>query len=139
MDLTCVTVDSQDPAELARFWSAALRWDDPVVAAGGASATCFDPVGGPYLEFVRVSEPKQSKNRLHLGCQVHSLDEFDAEFDRLVALGASLEWREVFGPAVDPHYRNWVLSDPEGNEFCLGGGQWPAGEDTPAEVPIERP
>jgi hypothetical protein len=92
-----------------------------------------------YLEFIRVPEPKSGKNRLHLGCNVVSISEYDAEFQRLVELGATMAWQEVFGADVDDHYRNWVLLDPEGNEFCFGGGAWPEGVAMPSEVPIQRP
>jgi catechol 2,3-dioxygenase-like lactoylglutathione lyase family enzyme len=136
MHLQCVTVDCADPERLAAFWSAALGWDAPMAPGDGSAATCRPPAGGPYLEFVRVPEPKAGKNRLHLGCNVGSLDRYDAELDRLVALGATVAWKEVFPPAVGGRYRNWILRDPEGNEFCLGGGTWPHGVPMLAEVPI---
>ena len=40
------------------------------------------------------------------------------EIARLIELGASVAWEEEF--AVGWPYRNVVLRDPEGNEFCLG-------------------
>ena len=138
MDLVCVTVDCESPVRLATFWSEALGWPEPEVAAGGAGAACRPLDGGPFLEFIRVPEGKTAKNRLHLGCNAGPIDRFDAEFDRLVSLGARLAWKEVFGPEVDAHYRNWVLLDPEGNEFCFGGGSWPSGAAIPTEVSIER-
>lgn len=138
MDLVCITVDSVVPVELARFWSAALGGAEPKLGPGGNMATCDLPAAGLFLEFVRVPDPKMTKNRLHFGCSAGSLDRFDAEFERLVGLGASLAWKEVFPPAVAVHFRNWVLADPEGNEFCLGGGTLPRGVALPSEVPIER-
>lgn len=135
MDLVCVTVDCSNPEQLAGFWSAALGWAPPRVAPTGGGATCRPWGGGLYLEFVRVPEPKVTKNRLHFGCNVGTLDYYEGEFDRLVALGASLAWKEVFPPAVDPHYRNWILLDPEGNEFCLGGGVWPQNVPVFTDVP----
>jgi hypothetical protein len=137
--IVCVTIDSHDPAALAEFWNAALRWGGVAAAPDGGGAVCGPSDGGIYLEFVRVPETKTVKNRLHLGCSVESIDEFDIEFERLQSLGAELAWREDFGADVDAHYRNWVLRDPEGNEFCLGGGAWPEGVDTPSEVPIDYP
>ena len=53
-----------------------------------------------------------------------------------MGLGASLAWKELFGPEVEDHYRNWILLDPEGNEFCFGGGAWPKGVAMATEVPI---
>ena len=123
---------------MADFWSNALGWAAPHLSADGGGATCRSHEGGPYLEFVRVPEPKTTKNRLHLGCNAGSIDRFDTEFDRLVSLGASLAWKEVFPPEVDDQYRNWVLLDPENNEFCLGGGTWPPHVPMPTEVPISH-
>jgi hypothetical protein len=36
---------------------------------------------------------------------------------------ATLAWEESFPPAVAARYRNIVLRDPGGNEFCVGGGR----------------
>ena len=83
---------------------------------------CGPPAGGVYLEFVRVPEGKVVKNRVHLGCSVPTITDLDPEIARLVALGATIGWEEDFPPAVAASYRNVVLRDVEGNEFCLGGG-----------------
>ncbi len=139
MDIVCVTIDCREPATVAEFWNAALLWGGVAVMSDGGGAVCGPDDGGMYLEFVRVPEAKSVKNRLHLGCNVGPIEDFDAEFDRLVSLGAELAWREDFGEDVDAHYRNWVLRDPEGNEFCLGGGSWPEGVESPSEVPTTRP
>ena len=79
--------------------------------------------GGTYLEFIRVPEGKTGKNRLHLGCAVETFDELDAEIARLQALGATIAWEEVLPPEIAARYRNVILRDPEGNEFCLGAGE----------------
>jgi catechol 2,3-dioxygenase-like lactoylglutathione lyase family enzyme len=106
--LTCVTFDCADPERVASFWAEALGWrkDHHCVRP---------PDGGPYLEFCPVPEGKTVKNRLHLGLSVRDLD---PEIDRLVALGASVAWEEEFPETWT--YRNVVLRDVEGNEFCLG-------------------
>ena len=106
-------MDCRSPGALAAFWSEALSWD--VAHGGDDGAYCRPPSGGPGLEFIRVEEPKVTKNRLHLGTRT---DDIDREVDRLLALGATIAWEEDF-PAGWP-YRNVVLRDPEGNEFCLG-------------------
>ena len=137
MELVCVTIDCADPGSLAVFWSGALGWPSPWIAPDGGGAICGPEGGGPYLEFVRVPEVKTIKNRLHLGCTAGAIEEYDAEFTRLVDLGASLAWKEVFPPEVEGAYRNWVLLDPEGNEFCLGGGTWPEGVPMTSEVPVD--
>jgi predicted enzyme related to lactoylglutathione lyase len=114
VEVTCVTVDCADPRRAVDFWAGALGWQ--VVHAGADGAYCAPADGGGLgLEFVRVAEPKVAKNRVHLGTRT---DDIDGEVARLVALGATVAWEEEF-PAGWP-YRNVVLRDPEGNEFCLG-------------------
>ena len=125
MRITCVTVDCHDPAAVARFWSEALRWDDVEVSESGNGASCRPPSGGPYLEFIRVPEGKTVKNRLHLGCNAGTLDELSDEIARLESLGATIAWEEEFPPEIAARYRNVILYDVEGNEFCLGGGESP--------------
>ncbi len=123
--ITCVTADARDPAAVAEFWNEALGWGGVAVHAreDGAGAICGPPGGGIYLEFVKVPEEKVIKNRMHLGCTAGSLAELETELERLMALGATVAWEEEFEPAVAENYRNLVLRDIEGNEFCLGGGQ----------------
>jgi hypothetical protein len=62
---------------------------------------------------------------VHLGCSVAGLGQLDAEIERLEALGATVAWEEEFPPPVAASYRNVVLRDVEGNEFCLGAGSLP--------------
>lgn len=125
MHITCVTVDCADPASVAAFWNEALGWGGVSVADDGGGAICGPPGGGTYLEFIRVPESKTVKNRLHLGCGGGTLSELEAEIDRLLGLGATIAWEEDFPAEVADVYRNLVLRDPEGNEFCLGGGEHP--------------
>ena len=61
-----------------------------------------------------MPEPKTVKNRVHLG--THAVADLDAEIARLCGLGATVAWEED----LPPGFRNVVLRDPEGNEFCLG-------------------
>lgn len=126
MHITCVTVDCHGPAAVAQFWSEALGWGDVSVSESGHGATCRSPEGGPYLEFIRVPEGKTVKNRLHLGCNAGTLDELSDEIARLQTLGATIAWEEEFPPDIAARYRNVILYDVEGNEFCLGGGETPA-------------
>ena len=125
MDITCVTVDCHDPAKVANFWNEALGWDGVVAAPDGRGAICHPPGGGMYLEFIRVPESKTVKNRLHIGCNAGSLEDLDPEIERLQLLGATVAWEEEFPVDVAAQYRNVVLCDPEGNEFCLGAGAFP--------------
>ncbi|MCX4394696.1 MULTISPECIES: VOC family protein [unclassified Streptomyces] len=80
--------------------------DDPYDKDSGAG------LGRRFL-FQRVPEAKTVKNRLHL--DVHAGPERrEAEVERLVGLGATVlrEVAEQGGTWV-------VLTDPEGNEFCV--------------------
>jgi hypothetical protein len=122
MEIICVTIDCHDPGRVAAFWNDALHWGGVAVADDGSGALCGPPAGGSYLEFVRVPEQKERKNRVHLGCSAGALGDLDGEIARLEALGATVAWEEEFAPAVAAVYRNVVLRDPEGNEFCLSGG-----------------
>jgi hypothetical protein len=124
MEITCITVDCADPERVANFWNEALDWGGVAAVDGGA--VCGPPEGGVYLEFVVVPEPKTAKNRVHLGCSGGTLEELDATIDRLLALGGSIAWEEDFPADVAAQYRNVILRDPEGNEFCLGGGEYPS-------------
>jgi hypothetical protein len=69
-----------------------------------------------------VTQAKTVKNRLHLGLHAGTLTELEAEITRLVGLGASIAWEEEFPPDIAARFRDVILRDPEGNEFCLGGG-----------------
>ena len=125
VEITCVTIDCHDPGVVATFWNDALCWGGAAVASDGSGSICGPVEGGVYLEFVRVPEDKIVKNRVHLGCTAGSLEELHAEVARLTRLGATVAWEEEFPPEVAARYRNLVLRDPEGNEFCLGAGSFP--------------
>ncbi|MBY8869015.1 MULTISPECIES: VOC family protein [Streptomyces] len=142
-----LVIDSADPHAQADFWAAALHYEvednsafiERLVELGalpGEATVEFhgrpafrDLIGvrhpdDPYdlergtglgrrLLFQRVPEPKSGKNRLHL--DLHPGEDRRArEVERLEALGASV-LRHVKEPAGE-----WtVLTDPEGNEFCV--------------------
>ncbi|KAB1144113.1 hypothetical protein F7R91_22385 [Streptomyces luteolifulvus] len=142
-----LVVDSADPHAQADFWAAALHYvaeDNSALverllelgALPGAATVEFhgraafrdliavrhpdDPYDkdsgtglGRRLLFQRVPEPKTVKNRLHL--DLHPGEgRREAEVERLRALGAGV-LRRVKEPAGE-----WVvMTDPEGNEFCV--------------------
>ena len=110
--IAAVAVDCADPRAMARFWGQAMDWT--LHEADEEHAVLRSSKGvGPYLEFLRTSDPKSGKNRLHLDLRPYPGDDAAAEVDRLRALGAV--------PAdVGQGDVPWtVLADPEGNEFCL--------------------
>ena len=115
--LVHLVVAAADPPGLARFWSAALGWE---VGAEKPSEAVVWPHGYDYpdpgalpLVFAGVPELKAAKNRVHLDLASASVDHQAAEVDRLLGLGAA---RADIGQREVP----WVvLTDPEGNEFCV--------------------
>lgn len=129
-----ITVDCDDADRMASFWSTALgyevepppagylSWEDflrandlPLPPSGSISAI-VDPDGvGPRVLFLRVPESKSVKNRLHFDIRSDRTEDGKrARIDELTAAGAT-EIRRV-----DEHGGWWmVMSDPEGNEFCV--------------------
>ena len=106
-----VVIDGHDVARLAAFWAAItggtrrVRSDDWATVSPRATE-------GLVLAFQRVSEAKSVKNRVHLDIDS---DDLEADTARAVELGAIAK-----GPiVVDEQGRFQVLTDPEGNEFCL--------------------
>jgi predicted enzyme related to lactoylglutathione lyase len=115
--VAAIVVDALDPPALARFWAAAAGWQ--VLHASPDAAGLRAPDGtGPYLEFVRTTEPHTYKNRWHLDVAGYRDDDQAAEVERLLALGAT--HADVGQSAAKPGEVTWVvLADPEGNEFCV--------------------
>jgi hypothetical protein len=104
-------VDAKDPVALGRWWQQALGW---VVVDEAPDLFEIRPTPDqlPGLLFVRVPDAKVIKNRLHLDFRP---EDQEFEVDRLLGLGAV---RVDIGQGD----RSWiVLSDPEGNEFCVLG------------------
>ncbi|MGQ0433721.1 MAG: VOC family protein [Microthrixaceae bacterium] len=112
-----LVLDCADPERLAAFWAPALGYVN-LGTAGSYVALFPNGASGPKLLLQRVAEPKTVKNRMHVDIEVADIH---AEADRLVALGAT---RVSEGPCAE-HGSTWLLmSDPEGNEFCIcDGGQ----------------
>jgi catechol-2,3-dioxygenase len=102
-----IVVDSQDPARLSRWWAEVLGYK---VIFEQSDEVTIGSDGSPSLIFVPVPEHKSTKNRLHIDLNP---DDQDAEVERLLDMGA----RHIdVGQGEQP----WVvLSDPEGNEFCV--------------------
>lgn len=106
-----VTVDCDDPESLAQWWADAAGGDVVVLAPGEFVLVARHK--GPALGFQRVDDPTPGKNRVHLD---FSADDVDLEVGRLVDLGAAVVSRH----SVDGGFRWVVLTDPEGNAFCVG-------------------
>jgi hypothetical protein len=115
-----VVIDADHPANLARFWAAAIDgyairpYDDEEIArlATFGLTPETDPSvmvdgPGPILCFQLMTGPRPPRNRLHLDLAHRDRP---AEVTRLMALGAT-HMREGDGYTV--------LYDPEGNQFCV--------------------
>ncbi|HZB33130.1 MAG TPA: VOC family protein [Streptosporangiaceae bacterium] len=138
-----ITFDCADPSALAAFWAEALgyqvqdppmgfeSWEQALEAMGvpperrNDASAVVDPKGaGPRLFFQRVPEPKRAKNRVHLDVRAAPGLDGDARMaaleeaaERLVSHGATrLRRHEPEPPLGAGHI---VMTDPEGNEFCL--------------------
>jgi len=119
-----IGADAADPPRLARFWALALGYvieegfDEP------DNTSIIDPEGRlPAIGFLKVPEPKASKNRFHVDLRVaHGLGEeaerealAQAKVAELLAAGATEIRTEHYGEA----FGHVVMLDPEGNEFCV--------------------
>ena len=108
------TLDCTDLDATAAFWQAAAG----LVVGGAIEGRYMSLSGhGVTLTLQQVAEPKTVKNRMHLDLLV---EDIEREVHRLENLGASRltpTAREEFG-------QTWfVLTDPEGNEFCVARDQ----------------
>ena len=119
--LANITIDCDDALTVARFWSAALGRplaaepapSEYFVAIGGAATHEISDAGPNWL-FAKVPEGKTAKNRMHVDLVT---EDAQAEIDRLVGLGAKrVADKDEWG-------LQWtVMTDPEGNEFCVAQG-----------------
>ncbi|MBO0883866.1 MAG: VOC family protein [Mycobacterium sp.] len=137
-----ITVDCADPATLSQFWADALGYTHPeppddyptweaFLAANGvpesewnSASAVEDPEGvGPRLFFQRVPEPKAGKNRVHLDLNVSGGREV-ALSQRIPRVRGKVSGLVRSGGRVVAEHEKmsefWiVMTDPEGNEFCV--------------------
>jgi hypothetical protein len=106
-------------------------WDDFLERVGvpkeqrNTRSAIEDPDGhGPRIFFQHVPEDKTTKNRVHLDVRAapglhgdERMAALEAEADRLAALGAIQVHR--FDPEPPLSAGHIIMTDPEGNEFCL--------------------
>jgi hypothetical protein len=99
-----LVVDCADPAGLARWWVGVLGGQ---IRDHTTVHTEVSQVPGMTytFDFVKVPEPKVTKNRIHLDLTVDAVEP-------LLAAGATVL------RAPDDEIDFYVLADPEGNELC---------------------
>lgn len=119
-----VTFDAHDPKRLAGFWALALGYVDEEGYDYGDGVSLVDPHGrGPAICFLRVPESKTAKNRCHLDVRpttgLADPDQRDevirAKVADLTGAGATV----VSEVPIGDHLEWVVMSEPEGNEFCV--------------------
>jgi predicted enzyme related to lactoylglutathione lyase len=105
--IEAITTDCRDAKALAAFWASALDYRFKTEA----EAWCLleDPTGaGPELGFQQVPD------WVHMDIATTGAT-LEDEKQRLIEIGASIQ-RLVDEEGGTLHY---VMTDPEGNEFCL--------------------
>ncbi|TYB38797.1 VOC family protein [Actinomadura chibensis] len=110
-----LVIDCRDPQTLAAFWCEVLGFSVLDTEDGAIEIGPPEGFGGlqPTLIFSPSTDPKAGKLPLHIDVNPTDRDQ-DAELQRLLAIGAR--------PADigQTGQETWhVLTDPEGNEFCL--------------------
>jgi hypothetical protein len=124
-------IDATDPARVGAFWGALLG-REPADAGQGDGITPDvvlreNPASpGPTIWVNGVPEPKSGKVRIHLDVDLRPGE----GVGELVALGATV--------LREPGEQSWwVLTDPEGHEFCAFPPETVATNDEDAEVPVQ--
>ena len=114
-----VAVDCANAYELSEGWKQVLGYvdlaDDPN-EPGHVECVIVDPTDSSVgLIFLEVPEGKTVKNRLHLDVRPQDGTTRDEEVARVIGLGA-----RQYDDRRTPEGKGWVvLTDPEGNEFCI--------------------
>ena len=111
-----VVIDCADPLRLATFWQQVLGGEIRVESDEWVLVAA--PDGGASVSLQRVPEPKAGKNRVHLDVRVDDLATATVEVEAFGGVRA--------GPARFDELGGFqVMTDPEGNEFCLVAGDTP--------------
>ena len=105
--LATVVLDANNPHKVGRFWRTALERELVEVEP----EKDYWLSGDPPLTFVKVPEPKTTKNRVHIDW--HAPDRA-AEVQLLIGLGATRLW-----DVKNEDFEWTTMADVEGNEFCV--------------------
>jgi catechol 2,3-dioxygenase-like lactoylglutathione lyase family enzyme len=115
--IATTTIDSRNAFAQSLFWTAVLGFaEDPDDPNQPEHQECLiqSPDRTQRILFIDVPDAKQVKNRIHFDLEPTDTTR-DQELQRLLDLGAT----QVDDRRLSDG-RGWVvLSDPEGNEFCI--------------------
>jgi 4a-hydroxytetrahydrobiopterin dehydratase len=107
-----IAIDALDIDAVVPFWLAVLGYVPEHAAEGAAVRGLIDPEGiEPAVWFQQMSEPRTTRNRIHLDVHVPH----DVAEDRVAAVLAA--GGRLVNDEAAPSY--WVLADAEGNEACI--------------------
>jgi predicted enzyme related to lactoylglutathione lyase len=110
--VAAIVADCADPEAVAGFWELATGWTRRDSHDGWVSLRSPSDTG-PFLELLRVPEPKTVKNRVHL-------DVAPEKNEDLAAAVALLRQAGAVPADIGQGDVTWeVLGDPEGSEFCV--------------------
>jgi hypothetical protein len=117
--ISFVAVDCRNAYELSEWWKPVLGYvdmaDDPNEPGHAECVIRHPDEAAVRLIFIEVPEGKTLKNRLHLDLRPEDPATRDQEVARVLALGA-----KQYDDRRTPQGAGWVvLTDPEGNEFCI--------------------
>ena len=114
--LGTIVLGAQDVGRAVAFWAGALGYDVVRFDDAEDDFTILVPPDriGTRVALHRSTTAAQDHPRVHVDLIVDSHDEQTAEVERLLALGAA---RAGWTYPDDPDFV--VLSDPEGNRFCI--------------------
>ena len=108
--IDCVLIDCVDLVAMTTFWCKALDLEHVWTGPSGGHLLAAVDGSGRRLGLMRSIAEKTAKNRVHFDLRP---DDQEAEVRRLEGLGAL---RVDIGQA---HVTWVVMTDPEGNEFCV--------------------
>jgi len=117
--IEAIMMDCRDERRLSAFWTSALGYEVAVDQPGDWIVLQDPSVTGPSMGIQVVPETKVVKNRVHLDL-MPTAGELESEFRRLENLDA----RRVRYVENEPDESPWIMTDPDGNEFCCVRPPW---------------
>ena len=116
MNVGVLALGVGDVERAVAFWCEALGYDVRRDGFGGWATVLVPPSGSALKIALQLSQtPPDDHPRLHMDLHVADKDEQTSEVERLVSIGAErVNWDSY---PDDPDFV--VLSDPDGNRFCI--------------------